>query len=115
MGDVSFIKRLVDYDKDGITPLIQKKLQKYIMDPNFLPEIVQKQSAAATSLCMWVRAMDVYANVNKIVAPKKEVSRILRPEKNVIPFPPIVCLLLCRSLPHFDEHTFVLFLCAAGT
>ncbi|XP_024516360.1 LOW QUALITY PROTEIN: dynein heavy chain 6, axonemal, partial [Selaginella moellendorffii] len=75
MSDVQFIKRLIEYDKDAITPLIQKKLVRYIEDPNFLPEIVQKQSAAATSLCMWVRAMDVYAKVAKVVAPKKETLR----------------------------------------
>ncbi|KAL2609519.1 hypothetical protein R1flu_028092 [Riccia fluitans] len=71
MADVAFIKRLMEYNKDGITPQIQKKLQKYINDPQFVPEAVQKQSNAATSMCMWVRAMNVYADVAKVVAPKK--------------------------------------------
>eukprot|EP01018_Ginkgo_biloba_P018809 Gb_18326 [translate_table: standard] len=75
MGDVGFIKRLLEYNKDAITPAIQKKLAKYIENPSFLPEIVQKQSNAATSLCMWVRAMDVYARVAKVVGPKKEALR----------------------------------------
>ncbi|KAJ7549736.1 hypothetical protein O6H91_07G065700 [Diphasiastrum complanatum] len=75
MGDVGFIKRLLEFDKDAINSSTQKKLAKYIEDPSFLPEIVQKQSNAATSLCMWVRAMDVYARVVKEVGPKKETLR----------------------------------------
>ncbi|KAI5075577.1 hypothetical protein GOP47_0009653 [Adiantum capillus-veneris] len=75
MGDVSFIKRLLEYNKDGITQAIQKKLVKYIEDPSLTPESVQKQSNAATSLCMWVRAMDVYGKVARVVAPKKEALR----------------------------------------
>lgn len=69
--DVNFIKRLMEFNKDSITPAIQKKLQKYMNDPQFVPEFVQKQSNAATSMCMWVRAMNVYADVAKVVAPKK--------------------------------------------
>lgn len=71
MMDVNFIKRLMEFNKDSITAAVQKKLQKYINDPQFVPEIVQKQSNAATSMCMWVRAMNVYADVAKVVAPKK--------------------------------------------
>lgn len=71
MADVTFIKRLMEYNKDAITPQVQKKLQKYINDPLFIPEAVQKQSNAATSMCMWVRAMNVYADIAKVVAPKK--------------------------------------------
>jgi dynein heavy chain len=71
MADLNFIKRLMEFNKDSITPAVQKKLQKYINDPQFLPEIVQKQSNAATSMCMWVCAMNVYADVAKVVAPKK--------------------------------------------
>jgi dynein heavy chain len=78
MGDTGFIKSLIEFDKDNITAATQKKLQVYIENPMFLPEFVMKQSKAATSLCMWVRAMDVYANVAKIVAPKKAVCYYLK-------------------------------------
>lgn len=74
MSDTGFIKSLIEFDKDNISEVMQKKLSVYINNPNFLPEFVVKQSKAATSLCMWVRAMDVYANVSKVVAPKKIVS-----------------------------------------
>ena len=35
-----FIQGLKDYKKDNIPEKIQKKLKKYIADPNFKPEIV---------------------------------------------------------------------------
>lgn len=38
----------------------------------FTPAVVEKVSKAAKSLCMWVRAMDVYSEVYKQVAPKKQ-------------------------------------------
>jgi dynein heavy chain, axonemal len=44
---------------------------RYIDNPEFVPEIVAKQSAAAKSLCLWVRAMDKFHIVNKVVEPKK--------------------------------------------
>ena len=40
-----------------------KKLGKYIKNEDFVPDKVEKVSKAAKSLCMWVKAMDVYAKV----------------------------------------------------
>ncbi len=102
MGDTGFIKSLIEFDKDNITPLTQKKLSKYIQDPLFLPELVSRQSKAATSLCMWVRAMDVYADVSKIVAPKKAV--IFHPH-----FPthfPYIYIYICIDTKHYDYEDF---------
>ena len=48
------------------------QLKKYIEDPEYLPEMVARQSKAAQSLCMWSRAMDVYDRVAKQVEPKKQ-------------------------------------------
>lgn len=36
-----------------------------------MPEKVKSVSAAATSLCMWVRAMDIYGRVSREIEPKK--------------------------------------------
>ena len=44
---------------------------RYIDHPDFQPETVAKQSRAAMSLCLWVRAMDRFHIVNKVVEPKK--------------------------------------------
>ena len=41
-------------------------------NPKFVPEIVEKTSKACKSMCLWVRAMDLYARVVKTVEPKRE-------------------------------------------
>ncbi|GIQ87318.1 dynein heavy chain, partial [Kipferlia bialata] len=71
MGDSGFLKRLYDLDKDNIKEGTLRKLRAYIANPQFQPDIVAKKSFACKSLCMWVRAMDVYARVAKEVEPKK--------------------------------------------
>ena len=43
----------------------------YIPDREFVPERVKNASMACEGLCKWVRAMEVYDRVIKIVAPKK--------------------------------------------
>ena len=66
------MEKLLKYDKDHISPAILQKLKKYIDNPRFTPESVEKVSKAAKSLCMWVRAMDKYSYIFKTVQPKKE-------------------------------------------
>ncbi|KAI3352270.1 hypothetical protein L3Q82_005249 [Scortum barcoo] len=72
LGDANFLRRLTDYDKDNIKPQILLKLQKYISNPDFIPEKVEKVSKACRSMCMWVRAMDLYSRVLKEVGPKRK-------------------------------------------
>ena len=72
LGDTQFMKRLFDFDKDNISPKTLKRLEKFVLREDFTPEIVQSQSQAAKSLCMWCRAMHVYAGVEKIVRPKRK-------------------------------------------
>ena len=71
LSQMDFMDRLKDFDKDNINPKIIKKLQKYYSDPRFMPEEVRKISAAAMSLCLWVRAMVSYDRVAKSIEPKK--------------------------------------------
>lgn len=42
------------------------------MKDDFQPDIVGVVSLAAKSLCLWVRAMEKYAKIYRIVAPKQE-------------------------------------------
>ncbi|KAE8631104.1 hypothetical protein XENTR_v10001083 [Xenopus tropicalis] len=72
LGDSNFLKRLLEYDKENIKPQILLKLQKYVNNPDFVPEKVEKVSKACRSMCMWVRAMDLYSRVLKDVEPKKQ-------------------------------------------
>ncbi|XP_071942686.1 dynein axonemal heavy chain 6-like [Antedon mediterranea] len=75
LGDPTFLKKLMEYDKDNIADSLLKKLKKYIENPKFVPEIVEKTSKACKSMCMWVRAMDLYAKVFRTVEPKKKRLR----------------------------------------
>eukprot|EP00928_Gymnodinium_smaydae_P068043 TRINITY_DN5109_c0_g2_i1.p1 TRINITY_DN5109_c0_g2~~TRINITY_DN5109_c0_g2_i1.p1 ORF type:complete len:2204 (+),score=637.65 TRINITY_DN5109_c0_g2_i1:114-6725(+) len=73
MNDSGFLQTLRDYDKDALASNMKLtgKLQRYVKRDDFQPEAVKKVSAAAMSLCMWVRAMDVYARVARSIEPKK--------------------------------------------
>jgi len=71
-GDQNFIKQLVNYDKDNMTDRILKKIGTYCAQPDFQPEIIGRVSLAAKSLCMWVRAMEVYGRIYRVVEPKKQ-------------------------------------------
>lgn len=75
LGDSNFLRRLLEYDKENIKPQILAKLQKYINNPDFVPEKVEKVSKACKSMCMWVRAMDLYSRVVKEVEPKRQKLR----------------------------------------
>jgi dynein heavy chain len=72
LGDAQFMKKLQEYDKDNIQEALAKKLRKYIENPSFNPEAVEKVSKACKSLCMWVIAMEFYSRVFKEVAPKRK-------------------------------------------
>ena len=67
-----FMDLLTGYDKDNIPESRLKKLRKqYINAEEMQVEVIQKVSKAGTGLCLWARAMDVYADVAKEVAPKQ--------------------------------------------
>jgi len=72
LGNPAFLSELISYDKDtNLNDSMIAKVSKYTNKPEFDPDAVGKQSGAAKSLCMWVRAMVVYGRVSKNVAPKK--------------------------------------------
>lgn len=71
LSDAFFLKRLVDYDKDSVTDGMLRQIAKVIGDPSFTPDAVGKQSKAAMSMCLWVRAVHTYAKVAQLVAPKR--------------------------------------------
>ena len=73
LGRSDFMELLTGYDKDNIAEAKLKKLRKnYINEAEMQPDIVQKVSKAGLGLCLWARAMDVYADVAKEVEPKKK-------------------------------------------
>ncbi len=62
----------MDYPKDSISDALLKKLQKYVENPDFVPSVIEKVSKACKSLCMWVRALELYARVFRLVEPKRK-------------------------------------------
>ncbi|XP_036135820.1 dynein heavy chain 3, axonemal [Molossus molossus] len=73
LGDLKFLESLKAYDKDNIPPVIMKRIRERFIDhPDFQPSIIKNVSSACEGLCKWVRAMEVYDRVAKVVAPKRE-------------------------------------------
>ncbi|XP_013383060.1 dynein heavy chain 7, axonemal-like [Lingula anatina] len=76
LGDMKFLESLHSYDKDNIPPAVIKIIrEKYVTNPDFVPEKIKTASTAAEGLCKWVRAMESYDKVAKVVAPKKEALK----------------------------------------
>ncbi|KAM4540607.1 dynein axonemal heavy chain 2-like [Fundulus diaphanus] len=71
LGEPNFIKTLINFDKDNISDRVLKRIGQYCRQGDFHPEIIGKVSLAAKSLCMWVRAMEVYGRIYRDVEPKR--------------------------------------------
>lgn len=72
LSDMKFLESLITYDKNNIAPPIIKRIrEKFINDPMFEPMSIRNVSTACEGLCRWVRAMDSYDKVFRIVAPKQ--------------------------------------------
>ena len=72
LNDPQFVYRLLNYDKDNIPDKVLKSVRKITQDPQFTPNQVKQHSKAAMSLCLWVRAMETYSDVLRIVLPKRQ-------------------------------------------
>lgn len=73
LSDPNFIKQLINFDKDNMSDRMLKKIGGYTAQSDFQSDIVGRVSYAARSLCMWVRAMEVYGRIFRVVQPKREV------------------------------------------
>ncbi|KAG7264995.1 hypothetical protein CRUP_017155 [Coryphaenoides rupestris] len=72
LGDMKFLDNLKAYDKDNIPAASIKRIrEKFINNPEFQPSTIKNVSSACEGLCKWVRAMEVYERVIKVVEPKK--------------------------------------------
>ena len=73
MSEKGFLEGLLEYDKDHIPEKVMNQIrQNFLSDPDFKPQRVEKASFAAKGLCMWIRALDQYDRVAKIIAPKRQ-------------------------------------------
>lgn len=67
-----FLQSLRDFDRDNIPAKIIEKIKPYVNNPEFEPSKILQASKAAYGLCCWVRAMEAYDRVAKVVGPKKQ-------------------------------------------
>ena len=83
LGDQNFINKLIAYDKDNISDKMLKKISShYVNQSDFRPEIVGRVSLAAKSLCLWVRAMEMYGRVFRVVQPKQQRLNVAMKQLN---------------------------------
>jgi len=75
ISDANFLQSLIAFDKESLNEALMNKLSKFTSLAKFNPEEVGKQSGAAKSLCQWIRAMEMYGKILKVVAPKREKLR----------------------------------------
>ncbi|XP_014244414.1 dynein heavy chain 2, axonemal isoform X2 [Cimex lectularius] len=71
LGDVNFLNQLRDFDKDHIPEKVLRKIGTYTNNEEFVPEKVGQVSFAAESLAKWVKAIEQYGKIYRVVAPKK--------------------------------------------
>lgn len=72
LGDTRFLQRLLNFDRDNVKPDAMAAIAPYEKDPDFDPEVIRKASVAATSLCLWVRAVIAYNRAATQVRPRRE-------------------------------------------
>ncbi|UJR33040.1 hypothetical protein I4U23_020499 [Adineta vaga] len=72
LANVDFIKTLIKFPKDDISDRTIRRMQPFINDSELVPEKLKAVSSAASALCIWIRAIESYARVYRIVQPKKE-------------------------------------------
>ncbi|XP_056593901.1 dynein axonemal heavy chain 3 isoform X3 [Triplophysa dalaica] len=84
LGDLKFLESLKTFNRDNIPAANIKKIrEKFIEHPDFQPSLIKSVSSACEGLCKWVRAMEVYERVAKVVAPKKERLQAAEAELSV--------------------------------
>lgn len=72
LGDPKFLDNLKEFDKDHISDKTLKKIARYTEDPELEPNKVGIVSLACKSLILWVKAIERYGKIYKIVGPKKQ-------------------------------------------
>ena len=55
-----------------MSPAVIQNIQKYLQDPDFVPEKIKAASEAAEGICKWVIAICKYDVIYKEIQPKRD-------------------------------------------
>lgn len=80
MNDPSFLTKLISSALDSLSPTIIQKLTPIVRDPNFEPEIIEKSSSAAKSICKFIRSLIPYYDA--LVIYKDKNAQMMETEAN---------------------------------
>ena len=72
LGEATFLNDLKNFDRDNVSDKTLKKIGIYTKNPELEPDKVAIVSVACKSLMQWIMAIENYAKVYRIVAPKQE-------------------------------------------
>uniref|UniRef100_A0A7E4W8T1 AAA_9 domain-containing protein n=1 Tax=Panagrellus redivivus TaxID=6233 RepID=A0A7E4W8T1_PANRE len=73
LSDIHFLTRIRTFPRDRVGYKTMKLIRNdYLSKPEFDAEVMKQVSLAAEGLCLWVKALDIYNKIAKVVAPKKE-------------------------------------------
>eukprot|EP00767_Chilomastix_cuspidata_P006004 gnl/Chilomastix_cuspidata/6293.p1 GENE.gnl/Chilomastix_cuspidata/6293~~gnl/Chilomastix_cuspidata/6293.p1 ORF type:complete len:5265 (-),score=1091.15 gnl/Chilomastix_cuspidata/6293:310-13914(-) len=78
LGEPDFLRNIFKFDTDNIPPRVLSELRTHVAHPDFIPDKVSRVSNAATSLCMWARALVEYADAIEVVRPRKRRAAELK-------------------------------------
>ncbi|RHY34774.1 hypothetical protein DYB32_000646 [Aphanomyces invadans] len=73
LSDVNFITSMLNYDKDNVPETILTKLEPYLTNEMFNKAEVEKQSIAASTMVVWIIAIEAYSRSRKLVKPKLDI------------------------------------------
>lgn len=73
LGEQNFLDQLREFDKNHVSEKTLRRIVNYTHDTELEPDKVGAVSAACKSLVQWVRAIEKYARIYKVVGPKIEL------------------------------------------
>uniref|UniRef100_A0A915EJK1 Dynein heavy chain coiled coil stalk domain-containing protein n=1 Tax=Ditylenchus dipsaci TaxID=166011 RepID=A0A915EJK1_9BILA len=73
LADIHFLQRIRNFPRDKVSNKVIRHIRrKYLCLTEFDAENIRSTSLAAEGLCLWVKAIDAYNRISKVVEPKKE-------------------------------------------
>eukprot|EP00873_Tetraselmis_striata_P027558 jgi/Tetstr1/447822/TSEL_035152.t1 len=72
LGQINFMEILLTFDKNSIPESVIKQVDYFTSQPEFNAKSIAKVSKAATCLCRWVLAIDMYHDTKNVIGPKTD-------------------------------------------